>query len=232
MPAHPFSLVVFDYDGTLVDSQHSIVAAMAQAFAAAGLSEPSAAAVRRVVGLSLETAIGELLEESDRAALPTIAAGYREAFLAMRQHADFDEPLFPGVRETLANLNEPNVCLGIATGKAMRGLQASLERHDLASFFVTLQTADRHPGKPHPAMLRQAMAEAGAEPGETVVVGDTSFDMAMARSAGVAAVGVSYGYHGAEMLRGAGAAGIIDALSELPTMLAFLGGSDREREEP
>ncbi len=220
MTSHPYRLVVFDYDGTLVDSQHSILTAMAEAFGACGLKAPSAGAVRRVVGLSLDTAIEELLGEGDRSALPEIAEAYRNAFLAMRQQADFHEPLFPGVRETLSLLNQPEVCLGIATGKAMRGLQASLERHEIGSYFVTLQTADRNPGKPHPAMLRRAMAEAGAEPEETVVVGDTSFDMAMGRSAGVAAIGVSYGYHPVEELRQAGAEAIIDSIAELPTALS------------
>ncbi len=218
--AHPYRLVVFDYDGTLVDSQHSILAAMAEAFGACGLTPPLAGAVRRVVGLSLDTAIEELLGEGDRKKMPEIAEAYRNAFLTMRQRADFHEPLFPGVRETLSLLNQPEVCLGIATGKAMRGLQASLERHEIAAFFVTLQTADRNPGKPHPAMLQRAMAEAGVEPEETVVVGDTSFDMAMGRSAGVTAVGVSYGYHPVEELRQAGAETIIDSIAELPAVLS------------
>lgn len=232
MPAHAYRLIVFDYDGTLVDSQHNIVAAMGEAFAACGLPEPPAAAVRRVVGLSLESALEELLEEKVQSALPRVAQTYRDIFLAKRQRADFHEPLFADVRETLLGLNEPEVRLGIATGKAMRGLRASLEWHRLSGLFVTLQTADRHPSKPHPAMLREAMAEAGAEAEETVVVGDTSFDMAMARSENVAAIGVSYGYHGADDLRRAGAAAIIDGMRELPTALAALapsGGDARSR---
>ena len=222
MPDHAYRLIVFDYDGTLVDSQYNIIAAMAEAFAACGLPEPTPAAVRQVVGLSLEAALERLLGEEAHGDLPRVAQTYRDAFLAMRLQAEFEEPLFADVRETLAGLNAPDVRLGIATGKAMRGLRASLERHQLSGLFVTLQTADRNPSKPHPAMLHQAMAEAGVEARETVLVGDTSFDMAMARSADVAAVGVSYGYHGADELRRAGAAAIIDAMRELPATLAAL----------
>ena len=228
MPAHAYRLIVFDYDGTLVDSQHNIVAAMGEAFTASGLPAPPATAVRQVVGLSLEAALEELLGEQAQSALPRVAQAYRDSFLAMRLHTEFHEPLFEDVRETLLGLNQPDVSLGIATGKAMRGLRASLERHQISGLFVTLQTADRHPSKPHPAMLRQAMAEAGAEAQETVLVGDTSFDMAMARSAEVAAIGVSYGYHGAEDLRRAGAAAIIDAMRELPAALSALAPADEE----
>ncbi len=232
MPVHAYRLIVFDYDGTLVDSQYNIIAAMGEAFTACGLPQPPPAEVRRVVGLSLEAALEELLGEEAQSALPKVAQTYRDTFLAMRLQSEFEEPLFADVRETLVSLNRPDVRLGIATGKAMRGLQASLDRHRLSGLFVTLQTADRHPSKPHPAMLRQAMAEAGAEPQETVLVGDTSFDMAMARSANVAAVGVSYGYHGEDELRRAGAVAIIDAMRELPATLAALAPRSSSASSP
>ncbi len=232
MPDHAYRLIVFDYDGTLVDSQYNIIAAMGEAFTACGLQEPTPAAVRQVVGLSLEAALEQLLGEEAHGDLPRVAQTYRDTFLSMRLQAEFEEPLFADVLETLAGLNAPDVRLGIATGKAMRGLRASLERHQLSGLFVTLQTADRNPSKPHPAMLRQAMAEAGVEARETVLVGDTSFDMAMARSADVAAVGVSYGYHGADELRRAGAAAIIDAMRELPATLAALAPGSATASSP
>ncbi len=227
----PWSLVVFDCDGTLVDSQHAIVSTMAAAFEAAGLPAPDAAAVRRVVGLSLESAVARLLEGADGApsadALDRqsqrLAELYRRAFHELRSDADYREPLFPGARDALAGLHALQVLLGIATGKGRRGLLATLESHGLADFFVTLQTADSAPGKPHPGMLERAMAETGSAPHDTVLVGDTVFDIEMARNAGVTAIGVSWGYHEAEELAAAGATRVIDSFSQLLPLLASLG---------
>lgn len=220
---HGFRLILFDYDGTLVDSQRAILHAMTAGFAAADLPPPEAAAVRRVVGLSLEIAVARLCPDpGDGATVSRVADAYRAAFLALRSRPDYDEPLFPGVRNTLAALDRPEVCLGIATGKARRGLLASLERHGLGHHFVTLQTGDDGPGKPHPAMLERAMAEAGVGPGHTVLIGDTSFDMEMAVNAGVPGLGVSWGYHAPEELSASGAAAILDSLAELPPRLEAL----------
>lgn len=194
--SHKFSLIVFDYDGTLVDSQHMIVRAMADGFAAAGLAAPPAQDVRRVIGLSLEQACAALmLDPGDAAAVARVADSYRQAFLALRTRPDYYEPLFPGTREALMQLNQGEVRLGIATGKARRGLLASLERHGIGAHFSTLQTTDTAAGKPHPEMLNRAMSEAGAGPDETVLIGDTSFDMEMAGNAGVTGIGVAWGYH-------------------------------------
>ena len=227
----PWNLVVFDCDGTLVDSQHAIVATMSAAFEAAGLPSPAAGDVRRVVGLSLESAVARLLEAVGAAAgarglerrAQEVAELYRRAFLALRSDADYHEPLFPGAKDTLAGLQALEVLLGIATGKGRRGLLATLESHGLADYFVTLQTADSAPGKPHPGMLEQAMAETGSARHDTVLVGDTVFDIEMARSAGVTAIGVSWGYHEAEELAAAGAHRVIDSFSELLPLLASLG---------
>lgn len=220
---HAFRLVVFDFDGTLVDSQHAIAEAMGLAFSDIGVAPPATRDVRRVVGLKLEVAISRLLPESvDDEGVRRAAARYREAFFEIRTRRDFEEPLFPGVHDALAVLNRPEVCLAIATGKNRRGLLAGLERHELADFFVTLKTADDGPGKPHPAILQDAMAEVGAAPEETVVIGDTSFDMAMARSAGAMGIGAGWGYHTAEELSEAGASKVLDGLSEVPGALAAL----------
>ena len=215
---HPFRLIVFDFDGTLVDSQRFIATAMARAFEDQGFPAPAPEAVRRIIGLRLETAAARLLFGSqdpgpdEMETAERVAAAYRIV----------DEPLFPGARAALANLDEPHVCLGIATGKSRRGLVSSLERHDLSAFFVTLQTSDDGPGKPHPEILHRAMAEAGTEPEETVMIGDTSYDMEMAVNAGVAALGVDWGYHGAEELRASGAAHVVESFPELPSNLAAL----------
>ncbi|MGF1610021.1 MAG: HAD-IA family hydrolase [Kiloniellales bacterium] len=223
----PWKLVVFDCDGTLVDSQRGIVETMAAAFEAVGHEAPTAAAVRRVVGLSLETAATRLLLDggADRRALAEddvverLAAFYRDHFHRLHAAPRPQEPLFPGVREALAALLELQVLLGIATGKGRRGLTAVLDRHDILQHFATLQTADGNPGKPNPEMLLRAMAEVGAEPEETVLVGDTSYDMEMATNAGVLALGVSWGYHAPEELHAAGAARVIDHFNDLvPTL--------------
>ena len=225
---HPFRLVVFDFDGTLVDSQRFIATAMARAFEDQGFPAPAPEAVRRIIGLRLETAAARLLFGSqdpgpdEMETAERIAAAYRIAFQDMRARNLVDEPLYPGARAALAKLDEPHVCLGIATGKSRRGLVSSLERHDLSAFFVTLQTSDDGPGKPHPEILHRAMAEAGAEPEETVMIGDTSYDMEMAVNAGVTALGVDWGYHGAEELRASGAPHVVESFPELPSSLAAL----------
>jgi len=220
---HTFDLIVFDLDGTLVDSQHTIVAAMHAAFADEGLPTPDAEAVRRVVGLSLDAAVARLLPaDADAAYVARVAEGYKTAFTRLKARAEDSEVLFPGVREVLAALDAPQVCLAVATGKSRRGLVGSLDRHGLAGHFVSLQSADDAPGKPHPRMLELAMADVGAEPDRTVVIGDTAFDMEMARTAGAAALGVGWGYHPAEELTRAGAARVLGGFEELPPTLAEL----------
>lgn len=219
--SHPFRLIVFDFDGTLVDSQRAILAAMGQAFAAHSLAGPAPEAVRRIVGLKLEIAVARLLPDpADDEMASRVADSYRNAYFTLRQRPDYDEPLFAGVHEGLQRLNLPQVRLGIATGKSRRGLLACLERHDIRKHFVTLQTAEDGPSKPHPEILRLAMAEVGVEPAETVLIGDTTYDMEMAGSAGVAAIGVAWGYHGTRELRGSGAERIVERFADLPAALA------------
>jgi phosphoglycolate phosphatase len=222
--AHRFRLIVFDFDGTLVDSQGMIVRAMTESFQAFGLAPPTPETVRRMVGLTLERAVADLLPDPvDTATVARVAEGYRQAYFTLRTRPDYHEPLFEGAREVLARLDEPEVCLGIATGKAMRGLLAGLERHGLAHHFVTLQTSDTAPGKPHPGMLRRAMAEVGAGPDDTVLIGDTTFDMEMARNARTPGIGVDWGYHDREELLASGAAMIVDRFADLPDALAVIG---------
>jgi phosphoglycolate phosphatase len=210
----PFRLVVFDCDGTLVDSQHAIVAAMRIAFGEMGLDEPDPSSVRHVVGLTLEDAIARLLPR----ALPELhrqtAAAYRRAFQTLRSRPDHQEPLFDGIRAVIDALAGAGILLGVATGKSRRGLVATLDRHGLGSRFLTLQTVDDNPGKPAPDMLLRAMSEAGVEPDETAMVGDTMYDIEMARNAGTAAIGVAWGYHVAEEL-----APYADAVAASPSAL-------------
>ena len=208
-------LIVFDCDGTLVDSQATIVTCARAAFAAEGLEPPEPQAVRRIVGLSLVEAMLELMPVADPVLAARLAEGYKEAFFAHRGTPDFHEPLFPGTRELLEELSARDYLLGVATGKAMRGLRFVLEHHGLAHHFVTLQTADLHPSKPDPAMVLAAMAETGAAPAETMVIGDTTFDVLMARSAGATAVGVGWGNHAPEELLLAGAMLVLDRFADL-----------------
>lgn len=209
-------LVVFDCDGTLVDSQHAIGAAMTAAFLKGGRAVPPREAIRRVVGLSLETAVHRLVPDAGDAEVRALAESYKSEFQKLRQRPDHDEPLFPGIRETLARLaGERDIVLGIATGKSMRGVAALLAREDLEGVFATVQTADTHPSKPHPAMLETAMREVGAERHRTVMIGDTTFDMEMAIRAGAQALGVAWGYHEIDELEAAGAHAISHASERL-----------------
>ena len=223
----PVRLAVFDCDGTLVDSQHAIVAAMQAAWRAFGLSDPApaAAAVRRVVGLPLVRAIATLLPEAGPDDHVALSRHYKRAFGALRQGDDYREPLFEGAVAALDALAAAEFVLAIATGKSRKGLDASLERHGLAGRFATLQTGDEGPGKPDPAMLLRAMAETGAEAATTVMIGDTVFDIEMAVSAAAVPVGVGWGYHESGELRAAGAAAIVETFAELPATLAALTGA-------
>ncbi|MCE9649001.1 MAG: HAD family hydrolase [Parvibaculum sp.] len=219
----PPRLVVFDCDGTLIDSQHMIVAAMGHAFAEHGLAELPRAQVLSIVGLSLDEALFALLPHEEEARRRRITEAYKDAFFHLRARPELAEPLFPGTREAIeAAAAREGVLLGIATGKSQRGLRHMLEMHGLTHFFVTLQTADDAPSKPHPAMLEQAMREAGVGPRETVLVGDTTYDVLMAVAAGAHAFGVDWGYHAPDDLAGAGAARVLTHFDELAPALDAL----------
>ena len=198
-------LAIFDCDGTLVDSQHNICAAMDACFAAAGLAPPARDRTRSVVGLSLPEAMRALVPDAEPGFHDSLAERYKQAFWALRADGLAEEPLYEGIAALVDALAADGWLLGVATGKSDRGLAICLDHHGLADRFVTLQTADRHPSKPHPAMIEQAMADAGAAPGTTWMIGDTSYDMAMARAASVTAIGVDWGYHHPDELRRAGA---------------------------
>lgn len=185
-------LAIFDCDGTLVDSGATIHSALATAFGQHGLDCPPHEESRKVIGLSLTEAMAVLAPGADHESL---SQTYKDAFQAMRAAGQVEEPLYQGIVELLDALESDGWLLGVATGKSDRGLRHCLESHGLARRFLTLQTADRHPSKPHPAMALAAMAEAGAEPGSTVFVGDTAWDMGCARGAGVGAIGAGWGYH-------------------------------------
>lgn len=212
-------LAVFDCDGTLVDGQASICAAMERAFAGLGLPPPERSQVLRIVGLNLLPAMRQLLPDHDDTAHAAAVTAYQCAFRAARAAGEVSEPLFPGMAALLERLRGAGWLLGVATGKSARGLDHCLTTHGLTDAFSTLQTADHHPGKPHPAMLEAALAQVMARPQDAVMIGDTSYDMAMARAAGVRALGVAWGYHDADELHEAGAEAVAQTPEDLATWL-------------
>jgi phosphoglycolate phosphatase len=213
-------LIVFDCDGTLIDSQHLIVEAMGAAFAANGLPMPPRSRVLRHVGLSVSEAVAAISGSLEETVVANLAAAYRNAFSGLRQKPSFSEPMYPGARQAIEALGaDADVTLGIATGKSRRGVDLFLAREELASLFTTIQTADDAPSKPHPEMLLRAMEETGSAPADTVMIGDTSYDILMACNAGVSAIGVDWGYHTAEELLEAGANAIARDFPHLMTLL-------------
>lgn len=198
-------LAIFDCDGTMVDGQASICDAMEAAFDRFALPLPDRNEVRRAVGLSLPQAIRRLLPEADAETQEALIDAYKHAFRSAREAGTLSQPLFDGIAELIAELQAAGWVLGVATGMSDRGLAHCLAAHGLADSFVTLQTADRHPSKPNPEMIEAALFEAAAQPDQAVMIGDTAYDMKMARDAGVRAIGVAWGYHHPDELTASGA---------------------------
>jgi phosphoglycolate phosphatase len=216
-------LAIFDCDGTLVDSGATIRAALEQAFGAHGLECPPLEVTKKVIGLSLMEAMASLVPDGDHSALTQT---YKDAFFAMRGAGHVEEPLFDGIVELLDALEGDQWLLGVATGKSDRGLKHCLDSHGLLCRFVTLQTADRNPSKPHPSMALAAMAETGADPSRTIFVGDTGWDMGCARGAGVGAIGAGWGYHEVQELTAEGAHGVASMPMEVVGLAdAWIGRS-------
>lgn len=213
------SLVLFDCDGTLIDSQHSIAAAMADAFAACALPPPTVDQVRRVVGLSLHESVLGLSPGLAPDTVDVVVAAYREAFGRLYAANAARDPLYPGAREAVTALDAAGCLLGIATGKSHGGVSTLLAGHGLLDRFITVQTPDTNPGKPHPGMIQSALAATGAERSGTCLIGDSVYDMQMAANAGVTAIGVDWGYHAADELRDAGAAYLLSDFAILPGLI-------------
>jgi len=203
-------LAIFDCDGTLVHSGQTIYMALSETFRENAIDIPPPHVARRVIGLSLVEAMSTLLPEASTEEHFQLAEGYKRNFMALRAAGRVEEPLFDGVLELLDALEADGWLLAIATGKSDRGLRHCLESHGIHARFVSLQTADRHPSKPHPSMVSRAIAEADATPETSFVVGDTSYDMAMAAAAGAAPIGAGWGYHEPPELIEAGAIGVAE----------------------
>jgi phosphoglycolate phosphatase len=212
-------LAIFDCDGTLVDSGATIYAALSQSLAENGIEVPPADVCKRIIGLSLTEAMAALLPHASADDHLKLAEDYKRAFVDLRAAGRVQEPLYDGVLELLDALEAEGWLLAVATGKSDRGLKHCLDSHGIHARFVSLQTADRHPSKPHPSMVDQAIADAGAAPGTTIVVGDTSFDMAMAAAAGAAPIGAGWGYHEAGELMEAGAVAVAEQPLDVLTVV-------------
>ncbi|MAF58345.1 HAD-IA family hydrolase [Ponticaulis sp.] len=217
-------LVVWDIDGTIIDSRKVIQNAMTAAFESFGLTPPEYDRTRQIVGLGLEDGCRILAPEgmSDRD-VAALAEAYKNAFVAHRtQNPDFREPLYDGAVGLLEALANQNCLMAVATGKSRRGVEAVFGMHDLGRYFDTIWCADDGPGKPNPFMVAESMKAVGVEPEQTVMVGDAIHDIHMGRSAGVVTHGVSWGFGKAHELEAAEAHHIhheMDSLSD--ALLAF-----------
>jgi phosphoglycolate phosphatase len=208
-------LAIFDCDGTLVDSGATIHRALAETFELHGIAIPPPRESRKVIGLSLTQAMCALLPDAAEADHVRLAETYKGCFHRARQEGRVEEPLFDGILDLLDTLETDGWLLAVATGKSDRGLGLCLGSHGLRARFISLQTADRHPSKPSPQMALAAMADAGAPPERTIVVGDTSFDMGMATAAGAVGIGAGWGYHEPADLLSAGAAAVANDPAEV-----------------
>ena len=207
-------LVIFDFDGTLVDSRKLITESNRVVFGQFGLLPPSEDESFSLVGMSLELVLLQLAGPD--APVEKMVAAYREVLPLLRADAACAEVPFEGANELLAALAERiDVRLGIATGHASHAIAPALERFGWQGHFCTVQTADNAPSKPHPGMILQALSEAGVRAQDAIMVGDTAFDIEMARGAYVRGVAVSWGYHRPDRLRDAGAWRVVNGMSEL-----------------
>ncbi len=216
MTKHSYPLIIFDWDGTLIDSQGHIIDSMRGAIADEGLEVPDDDAIRHIIGLSLPVAIGRLLPQIDETRVQRIADRYREHFF--RDSHRMAE-LFPGAAETVRDLHARGHYLAVATGKGRRGLDMALEKTGLGDFFHITRCADETRSKPHPMMLEEILTDLDLAPEQAVMVGDTQYDLDMARNAGMDSLAVTWGMHDRELLQKSRPTYIIDALSDIPDIV-------------
>lgn len=216
--AHRFELVVFDWDGTLMDSAAAIVAAIQEACRDLDIEPPSEAAARHVIGLGLHDALSSALPEVAPADYPRVAERYRYHYLSRDQ----DLGLFPGALDLIRTLYERRVLLGVATGKSRLGLDRALQTTGLEPYFHATRCADECFSKPHPAMLNEIMDLLGIAPAQTLMVGDTTHDLQMARNAGTASLAVGFGAHPAQALAVEASLGCVASVEELREWLLGL----------
>ena len=212
-------LVLFDCDGTLVDSAANIHTCMEKTFIEAGFPAPDLSLTKSVIGLTLDAAISQMLQTTIDQRIHQMAARYKHHSVLLRSASVFRRALFDGIQEVLNTLiEEDKILVGVVTGKSRRGLDTIIRNHDLETGIIASRTADECPSKPHPAMVLECCAETGVDPAQTVVIGDAIYDMQMARAAGAGAIGVSWGHAGIAELVEAGAHHVVheaDALLPL-----------------
>ncbi len=218
-------LAIWDVDGTLVDSRETIAACMAEGFARQGRPRPTYDETRRIVGLTLQTAVETMTPGLDPAVQRAITAGYKAAFQELHADPAFREPLYPGAAELLERLAARGWRQAVATGKSRRGLDRVVAANGWGGRYVSLHCSDDGPGKPDPAMVNAALAAAGTPPARAVMIGDTSHDMRMGRAAGVRALGVAWGFHTSAELREAGADHVSATWAELQAELERFAAS-------
>ena len=207
-------LVIFDFDGTLVDSRKLLLESNRVVFGEFGFALPSEDESLSLVGMSLELVLVQLVGPD--APVERMLAAYRRVLPLLRADAAFTEVPFGGAADLLTDLAGHNdVRLGLATAHASHAITPALERFGWQSHFCTVQTSDKAPSKPHPAMVLQALDEAGVAAKDAIMIGDTAFDVEMARAAGIRAVAVSWGYHHPDRLYDAGASRVVNDMSEL-----------------
>ncbi|MDJ0920586.1 MAG: HAD-IA family hydrolase [Henriciella sp.] len=218
-------LAIFDLDGTLVDSRQIIQGAMVRAFEDLDLTPPDYEQTRRVVGLGLFEACQTLAPaDLPRSKLEQLVETYRGAFVKLRAEGAGFEPLYEGARESVERLANQGWLLAIATGKARRGIDAFFEQHQMREMFDTTWCADDGPGKPHPFMIEEAMKAVGAEPAQSLIIGDAVHDIRMGRNAGVHTLGVSWGFGEDHELEAVGAHEIHHSFETLNKSLDVFGG--------
>jgi phosphoglycolate phosphatase len=212
-----YRLLIFDWDGTLADSEQHIVAAARAAIDALGLPARSHEEIRTIIGLAMSEACQALFPNLPGSQEGRFIACYRKYYL---RNAGTPIALFPGAKATLHELAAQRYRLAVATGKGRRGLDRDMAIHGLGRLFATTRSADEAPSKPHPQMLVDIMEELDAGALETLMIGDTVYDLEMARNAGVACVAVASGVHDRERLLEFDPLTLLESIAELPDWLA------------
>lgn len=220
-------LIIWDVDGTLINSRAAIVRAMRGAFEATGLPYPGDAAVLSGVGLSISELFARMLPDADNNTIAALSDGYRASYYDHRVSVGSKEmaPFYDGIADVLAHFRQHDwTLMAVATGKSRRGLDAMISGHGLEGCFQSTQTADEHPSKPNPAMVLAALNETGVAADQAVMIGDTTFDLDMGRAAGTKTMGVSWGYHPKTDLA---ADCIVDKVGDLIPQIEALIGTER-----
>lgn len=215
-----FKLIIFDCDGTLVDSLDGIARSAQLALDAMGYERILAhSEVAQVVGLSLAQAFEKILPDAGRDEITRGVTLYKEHYKHLADSGQLSTPLYPGVRETLQTLKNSGYTLAVATGKSLRGLQRNLDELDIGAFFSCLRTSDHAPSKPNPEMLYQVLTATGFAPEKALIIGDTDYDMNMGRAAGVKTCAVTFGCHSREQLALCQPDYWLDNMSDLPQLI-------------